>query len=77
MYFLKKGVEYSKKYRKYLLENIPDFIRLRTIEKEELKKKKKRKNANPTSITVNFFPFVSTVYHLMIFQPQISKVIIN
>lgn len=60
----------------HLLENIPDFIRLRTIEKEE-SKKKKRKNANPTSITVNFFPFVSTVYHLMIFQPQISKVIIN
>lgn len=42
MYFLKKGVEYSKKYRKYLLQNIPDFIRLRTIEKEELKKKKKK-----------------------------------
>lgn len=60
----------------HLFENVPDFIRSRTIEKKN-QKKKKRKNANPTSITVNFFPFVSTVYHLMIFQPQISKVIIN
>lgn len=64
-------MEYLSEISDHLLENSWFFIHLKKIEKEELK------NANPTSITVNFFPFIFIIYHLMIVQPQISKVIID